>query len=142
MAKNKKNKMGIGSVGQKLGLRELKSLSKGGGDPLAIMSNALKNNISLGRKVVNAYSSPGGLQSAGFNWRYGGTPDNLAPLKGLSLGKGQAYMGATATTTPGRTGKMWNSPTGPKTTYTPIISTKGMQISSGKQKKKDPMDMY
>ena len=139
--KNKKLK--IKDVGSNLSLKELEKLQQASGkNPLAIMSKALDKGVSLGRKVVNSYNQPGGLQSSGFNFRYEGTPDNLAPIKGLELGKGQVYNGSSSYTTPGQTGKMWNSPKPSTTTFNPIVTLKnaadGGENKGSGGKTKDP----
>lgn len=136
MAKdNKKNKkLKIKDVGSNLSLKELEKLQKASGkNPLAIMSKALDKGVSLGRKVVNSYNQPGGLRSSGFNYRYEGIPDNLAPIKGLELGKGQVYNGSSSYTTPGQTGKMWNSPKPSTTTFNPIVTLKNAADGGGKK---------
>jgi hypothetical protein len=115
--KNKKSKMTIGQAGKNVTLSELMKISRSTGqDPLTVMSKALDKGVGLGRKVVNAYNTPGGLGS----YVYQGTPDNLKPLKGLTLGKRQVYQGASSYSTPAtRTSQAGYSPG--STTYNPIV---------------------
>ena len=118
-ARNKQsNKMSIRDVGQNMSLSELMKITRSSGnrDPLAVMAKALNKGVGLGRKVVNAYNTPGGLG----NYRYQGTPDSLIPLKGLNLGKRQVYQGASSYETP--SGRTVNGGYYPGSiTYSPII---------------------
>ena len=137
MAKQNKS-LRIRDVGTNLGLKELTKLTQSTGkDPLTIMSKALKKGITLGGKVVNAYNNPSFLPGGFGNYVYQATPDNLKPLKGLTMGKGQVYKGATSYTIPGNSGKAWNSPTPDKVSYNPIIGMKNesSQDSGGKGSK-------
>jgi len=103
-------KKNLSDVGRILSISELQEISKGK-DPLRIMSQAIEQGIGIGSRLVNAYNSPGGLQSQGFNWRYGGTPENLNPMKGLSIEKGNAYYGSSS-----------SYETANGTTYNPIVA--------------------
>lgn len=115
MAKKKNKSMTLRDVGKNLSLTELMKISKGN-DPLKVMSKALDKGIGIGRKAVNAYNTPGGLG----NYVYQGTPDNLKPLKGLTLGKRQVYQGASTYTTPSsRTSQAGWMPG--SVTYNPIV---------------------
>lgn len=140
MAKKKKSekssskktsvKQAINSAGSNLSIGELnKAVKSTGKDPLTIMSQGLKQGASLGQKVVNAYNT-GNLP----NYRYQGTPDNLAGLKGVQLGGGQVYQGSTSTITPSsRT--PYGGYTSGKTTYNPIVSVKKPAGPAKKQSK-------
>jgi len=117
--KNKKDqpkKESFKSVGRALSISEVRSLAKAKKtDPLTIMSKALEKGIGLGSKVVDAYNTPGGLG----NYRYQGTPSNITPLKGLSIGKGNLYYGSAESTTTSRTGRE-------TTTYNPIVAPRSL----------------
>jgi hypothetical protein len=135
MAKKKSSKKtsvksALKNVGGNLSLNEVKQVAKATGkDPLTIMGQAVKQGVSLGRKVVAAYNTPGGLG----NYLYQGTPSNLQALKGLELGKGQVYRGQTTQTTPST--RNVNSGYSPgSTTYTPVIGMKGEGGKAGKGK--------
>jgi hypothetical protein len=123
-------KQAISSVGSNLSIGELnKAVKSTGKDPLTIMSQGLKQGVSLGQKVVNAYNT-GNLP----NYRYQGTPDNLAGLKGLQLGKGQVYQGSSSTITPSsRTPNAGYTPG--KATYNPIVSVKNQAGPAKNQSK-------
>lgn len=111
---------GVKSAGNVLSKSELADLSKGGKNPLAIMAKALDKGIGLGAGVVNAYNKPGGLGV----YPYQGTPDSLDPLRGLALGRGTAYYGASTYTTPAGNmpdGQRWSG----TTTYNPIVLPRG-----------------
>lgn len=122
MAKKKRLK----DVGSNLSRKELQKLSRATGkNPLSIMSQALNKGITLGSSVVKAYNTPGGLG----NYRYQGTPSNLEPLKGLSIGGGNVYGGASSYTTPStRSVNAGYSPG--SVTYNPIISIKQPKTTS------------
>ena len=110
-------------VGPTLSSKELKSLTKAKGkDPLTIMSKALDKGIAIGSKVINQYNTPGGLGT----YRYQGTPDNLAPLRGLQIGRGNAYLGSTSYTDGGRGRTRNNNAMPGVTTYNPIVLPKSV----------------
>lgn len=119
------NNSQLSDVGKVLSRRELAGLSKGGNDPLAIMSQALKQGVGLGAGVVNNFGKPNGLGS----YVYQGTPSNLDPLRGLSLGRGTAYYGASQYNTPSRSDRDGYTPG--STTYNPIVLPRGTAPGGG-----------
>jgi len=123
MAKKKRLK----DVGSNLSREELQKLSRATGkNPLSIMSQALNKGITLGSSVVKAYNTPGGLG----NYRYQGTPSNLEPLKGLSIGGGNVYGGASTYTTPSTRSREGGYSPG-SVSYNPIVMPKSVVTGGG-----------
>lgn len=117
MADNKKT--GFKDVGKVLSQSEVEALAKAKGiTPAEVISKAIEKNIGIGSRAVNTYAQQG---NTGFgNYVYAGTPDNLDPLKGLTIPKGTAYYGSSSQTTPGGNmpdGQRWSA----TTTYTPVV---------------------
>ena len=105
------------AAGPILSQSEVKAIAKAKGiSQEEAMSRGLDKGLALGSKVVKNYNTPGALGVS----VYSGTPNNLNPLKGLSIPKGTAYYGSSSQTAPGGNmpdGQRWSS----TTTYNPIV---------------------